>query len=102
MPALLLQPLVENAIRHGLEPKVGGGRIDIRAAIDDGRLRIRVEDDGLGLDAPRAALRPGSGMALANIRARLRHRYGERATLVLAGREAGASATIELPYQART
>ena len=102
MPSLLLQPLVENAIRHGLEPKVGGGSIGIHAVVEDGRLRIRVEDDGVGLDAPRAALRAGSGLALANIRARLQHRYGERASLVLAGREAGVRATIELPYQAKT
>lgn len=102
MPPLLLQPLVENAIRHGLEPKVAGGRVKVHAVVEDGRLRIRVDDDGLGLDAPRAVLRAGSGMALANIRARLQHRYGEGATLVLAPRGdggGGASATIELPYQ---
>ena len=102
MPPLLLQPLVENAIRHGLEPKIGGGRVHVHAGVDDGRLRIRVDDDGMGLDAPRTALRAGSGMALANIRARLLHRYGEGATLVLAGRVNGTSATIELPYQTRT
>ena len=95
LPPLLLQPLVENAIRHGVEPKVEGGEVRIQALVDDGRLRIRVVDDGLGQDAPRAG--PGAGMALANIRARLRHRYGERASLDLlyAG---GTSATIELPY----
>lgn len=101
LPSLLLQPLVENAIRHGLEPKIGGGHIGIHAAVEDGRLRIRVEDDGLGLDSPRAARRTGNGMALANIRARLQQRYGEGATLLLAGREPGASAIIELPYQSR-
>ncbi|MEW6370158.1 MAG: histidine kinase [Pseudomonadota bacterium] len=95
LPPLLLQPLVENAIRHGLEPKVEGGEVRIQALVEEGRLRIRVVDDGLGQDAPRAG--PGAGMALANIRARLRHRYGERASLDLL-HAGGTSATIELPY----
>jgi len=97
LPPLLLQPLVENAIRHGLEPKVEGGEVRIVAAVDDGRLRIRVLDDGLGRGAPSAV--HGAGMALENIRARLRHRYGERASLTLL-HAAGTDATIELPYQA--
>lgn len=97
LPPLLLQPLVENAIRHGLEPKVEGGEVRIVAAVDDGRLRIRVLDDGLGRGTPSAV--QGAGMALANIRARLRHRYGERASLTLL-HAAGTDATIELPYRA--
>jgi len=101
LPPLLLQPLVENAIRHGLEPKVAGGEVRIVAAVEDGRLRLLVRDDGLGVDAPPAA--QGAGTALANIRARLQHRYGERASLrlqhVMQG--AGIDATIELPYQAK-
>jgi len=96
LPPLLLQPLVENAIRHGLEPKVAGGEVRIVAAVENGLLRVQVRDDGLGAEAPPAA--KGAGTALANIRARLRHRYGEHASLqVLHG--AGTDATIELPYQ---
>ena len=95
LPPLLLQPLVENAIRHGLEPKLAGGEVRIQALVDGGRLRIRVVDDGLGQDAPAGQ---GAGMALANIRARLRHRYGERASLDLL-HGAGTSATLELPYR---
>jgi signal transduction histidine kinase len=101
LPPLLLQPLVENAIRHGLEPKVAGGEVRIVAEVEAGRLRIRVLDDGLGQDAPRDG--KGAGMALANIRARLRHRYGERASLVLSfslAKAGGTSATIDLPYHA--
>ncbi len=96
LPPLLLQPLVENAIRHGLEPKVAGGEVRIEALVEEGRLRIRVVDDGLGQDAPSAGR--GAGMALANIRARLRHRYGERASLNLRHAD-GTSATLELPYR---
>ena len=99
LPPLLVQPLVENAIRHGLEPKVAGGEVRIVAEVEAGRLRIRVLDDGLGQDARQEG--KGAGMALANIRARLRHRYGERASLVLGfspAKAGGTSATIELPY----
>ncbi|MEW6021125.1 MAG: histidine kinase [Pseudomonadota bacterium] len=98
LPPLLLQPLVENAIRHGLEPKVAGGEVRIVAAVENGRLRVQVHDDGLGDEAPPAA--KGAGTALDNIRARLRHRYGERASLRLL-HGAGTDATIELPYQAK-
>jgi len=98
LPTLLLQPLVENAIEHGLEPKVEGGRVRIRARVTDGRLDICVDDDGLGLDAPRRARRHGSGMALANIHERLRTRYGGNATLTLAPRAVGTQASLSLPY----
>jgi len=98
LPPLLLQPLVENAIRHGLEPKVAGGEVRIVAAVENGRLCVQVRDDGLGGEAPPAA--KGAGSALANIRARLRHRYGERASLRLL-HGAGTDATLELPYQAK-
>ena len=98
LPPLLLQPLVENAIRHGLEPKVAGGEVRILAEVEHGRLRIRVLDDGLGQDAPPAA--KGAGTALANIRARLQHRYGERAALTVI-HAAGTGATLDLPYQAK-
>jgi len=98
LPPLLLQPLVENAIRHGLEPKVAGGEVRILAEVEGGRLRIRVLDDGLGQDAPPAA--KGAGTALANIRARLQHRYGERAALTVI-HAAGTGATLDLPYQAK-
>jgi len=101
MPPLLLQPLVENAIRHGIEPKIAGGCVRVHACVEAGRLQIRVEDDGLGFDAARAARPGGNGMALANIRARLQHRYGERARLSLACLDGGASALIELPYQVK-
>jgi len=101
LPPLLLQPLIENAIHHGLEPKLEGGRIDIEASVEQGLLRIRVQDDGLGLGAPRRAGRRGHGMALANIRARLQTRYGERARLLLQAAEPGAIALLELPYETK-
>jgi signal transduction histidine kinase len=99
LPTLLLQPLVENAIEHGLEPKIEGGRIFIRARVIDGRLDICVDDDGLGPDAPRRGHKQGNGMALANIRARLHTRYGGAAALTLVPQAVGMQATLSIPYQ---
>jgi signal transduction histidine kinase len=71
LPTLSVQPLVENAIVHGLEPKIDGGEVVIAARLEGGALRITVTDDGLGLDAGRADAPRGTGTALRNIRARL-------------------------------
>ena len=99
LPTLMLQPLVENAIDHGLEPKVEGGRVRVRAQVVDGRLDIRVEDDGLGLDIARRPRRHGTGMALSNIRERLHTRYGFAAALTLSPQAVGMVASLSLPYQ---
>jgi hypothetical protein len=100
LPPLLLQPLIENAITHGLEPKVEGGVVQIHASVRDGRLEITVTDDGLGLDAPRRQHHAGNGMALENIRARLRTRYAGHAALCMTPRAVGTHASIHLPYTA--
>jgi len=94
-PPMLLQPLVENAIRHGLEPKVAGGRVTVSARRQDDRLLIAVTDDGLGF-----AETPGEGVGVANIRARLAALYGPAARLELSsGVGAGATATMSLPVE---
>ncbi len=91
-PPMLLQPLVENAIRHGIEPQVAGGRIDIAASRDDG-LCITVRDTGAGFGET-----PGSGIGLANIRARLEALFGAAASLeILAGAGGGVTATLRMP-----
>ena len=100
LPPLLLQPLIENAITHGLEPKVEGGAVRIHASVRNGRLDIAVTDDGLGLEAPRRLRRPGNGIALDNIRARLRTRYASEASLSVVAGAAGTIASISLPYTA--
>jgi signal transduction histidine kinase len=93
VPPLLLQPLVENAIQHGLEPKVEGGqvRIAVRARAD-GTLELSVEDDGTGFGA---ATR-GGGVGLANLRDRLRT-LDERARLSIEDARPGTRVRIELP-----
>ncbi|MDN3920529.1 sensor histidine kinase [Roseateles violae] len=100
LPPLLLQPLIENAIHHGLEPKLEGGRVQLRATVEAGRLQVCIDDDGLGLAAPRrAGRRPGSGLALENIRARLATRYAEQASLHLeALQPSGTRALLKIPY----
>jgi len=82
LPALTLQPLVENAVVHGLEPKLDGGVVTVSAHVDAGRLVVTVDDDGLGL-APGGTSRrpPGSGTACVNIRERLTQTHGPQAEL---------------------
>lgn len=105
VPALLLQPLAENAIAHGLEPQVSGGRLEIGAeALPGGRLRLRVRDTGVGWragrDAP-AAPQPGApagGFGLTQVRERLATRYGAAARFTIGAAEGGGTeALIELP-----
>ena len=97
VPPLLLQPLVENCIKHGLEPAVAGGRIDMRAARDGDTLVLSVRDTGVGLsDHPGE----GSSFGLVQVRERLAALYGARASLTLADAtdaEGGTLATIRLP-----
>src|SRR6185437_1267041 len=71
VPSILLQPLVENSIKHGLAPKVDGGSITIRSRLQDNKLVIQVEDDGVGMSTPPAiaahTLRSGKGIGMANV-----------------------------------
>lgn len=94
LPPLTLQPLVENAIKHGVGARLGGGtlRIEVRAA--DGVLTLAVEDDGPGFGARPAG---GAGTGLANLRQRLATLYGDRAGLRVEPRQAGARVVVHLP-----
>jgi sensor histidine kinase YesM len=97
VPPLLLQPLVENCIKHGLEPNIQGGRIEVSAARDGRQLVLSVRDTGVGLEAPASA---GTRFGLEQVRARLRTLHGDAATLRLepaADPEGGTLATIRLP-----
>ena len=104
-PPMMLQSLVENAIKHGLEPKAEGGRLDVAAQIEHGNLDVTVADTGLGFQAEGAAT-SGTGLGLTNIRERLKLLYGDRATLVIEanttdGVAAGTRVSIRVPYQTR-
>ena len=95
-PPMMLQILIENAIKHGLEPKVAGGHIVVRAAVVGASMHVTVCDDGVGFN-PRA----NDGVGLANIRERLRLLFGERAQLVIeTPAEGGTHACIRVPFTA--
>ena len=94
-PSMMLQTLVENAIKHGLEPKAEGGRLEISAEIVDGQLAVHVLDTGIGF-MPKAE----GGVGLANIRERLKALYNGRAELIISVPPAGGTcATIKVPYE---
>jgi two-component sensor histidine kinase len=95
LPPMILQPLVENAIHHGLEPQLQGGRVVVRAQAENGQLRLEVQDDGRGLRAPP---RKGARLALQNLRERLHGLYGDEARLELLERDVGTLARVTLPF----
>jgi LytS/YehU family sensor histidine kinase len=98
VPNLLLQPLVENAIKHGIEPMIRPGHITIRArAESEERVRIEVEDNGRGLVAGRGA---GSGVGTSNCQARLAQLYGSRASFALESSDGGGvRAVVVMPLR---
>ncbi|HEY7393742.1 MAG TPA: histidine kinase [Gemmatimonadaceae bacterium] len=100
LPRFVLQPLIENAIRHGLRGRHAAGRIEISAAIDAGELLVRVADNGVGLDA--AISSAGRGIGLANVRDRLAILYGDDNRLQLAAGAAGGTiAELRVPARRR-
>jgi LytS/YehU family sensor histidine kinase len=97
-PPMMLQSVVENAIKHGLEPKAEGGSIMISARAAGGRLRVAVADSGLGFGSAGAAT-AGTGIGLNNIRERLTGLFGDRAALVVSpNAPTGAQVAIEIPH----
>jgi sensor histidine kinase YesM len=87
VPPLLLQPLVENAVRHGISPRSDAGLVRVDATVDGEILRVSIEDDGPGPEVP--ASHPGSGTGLTNVRERLAQLYGSAARLTIGARPGG-------------
>jgi two-component system LytT family sensor kinase len=103
VPSMLLQPLVENSIKHGLEPRISGGTITLRSRLEGGTLIIEVEDDGVGI-APDRALKTGvleqqgTGIGMRNVRERLEVLYGEHAVFEVTSRPGrGTLVTMHVP-----
>lgn len=97
VPTLVLQPLVENAVTHGIAPRAAGGRVTIHGVRRGDRLRLEVCDDGVGLPGD-FALGHGDGVGLGNTRARLREQYGAAQTLeVRPAPGTGTLVAVEIP-----
>jgi two-component system, LytTR family, sensor kinase len=100
VPGLIVQPLVENALRHGLAPRVAPGSLTVRAVREDGWTRIDVEDTGVGLPSG-WAIGSSGGTGLRNLASRLSAEFGDRASIDVAPRQnGGVRATVRIPYVA--
>lgn len=100
VPHLVLQPIVENAIRHGIAPRPGSGLVTISVARVDGRARITVSDDGLGKAARPTAAEDSKGIGLVNTEKRLKELYGDNYQFKLRWPESGGcEAIIEVPFR---
>jgi len=96
-PSMMIQTLVENAIKHGLEPKPEGGSLSVRAEVQHGKLAVTVADTGVGFGKAATA---GTGVGLANVRERLHLLYGNKASLSVREHNGGGTAvTITVPYK---
>jgi two-component system, LytTR family, sensor kinase len=99
VPSFLLQPLVENAIRHGVAPRLSGGHVEVTAARNGSMLKLRVRDNGVGL-TPDWRLDRNSGVGLGNVISRLEHLYGQRDLLHIAAvASGGVEVQLDLPVR---
>jgi two-component system LytT family sensor kinase len=100
VPSILLQPLIENSIKHGLEPRLKGGTVTLRSRLDGDRVLIEVADDGVGMgNRPASALsRTGAGIGMKNVQERLEVLYGNQARFeVVSNPGRGTLVSIEIP-----
>ena len=102
IPAILLQPLVENSIKHGLAPKIDGGSITLRSRIQESKLIIQVEDDGVGMSAPPAIaaeqMGSGRGIGMMNVAERLHVLFGDQGRMTVQSRDGqGTLVMLEIP-----
>jgi two-component system LytT family sensor kinase len=106
VPSMLLQPLIENSIKHGLEPRISGGTVTVRCRVRNSRLVVEVEDDGVGISPESAAAarsvsgngRQGAGIGMRNVRERLEVLFGVDASFEVESRPGrGTRITLELP-----
>jgi two-component system LytT family sensor kinase len=112
VPSMLLQPLIENSIKHGLEPRIGGGTVTLRSRIlSDGRLLLEVEDDGIGMESEPASdfnaiesetlwtgAANGNGIGMRNVRERMEVLYGNQAEVEVVSRPGrGTKVTLIMP-----
>ena len=102
VPSILLQPLIENSIKHGLEPRINGGTVTLRSRLQGNRVLIEVADDGVGIQAKEASRLPrtGAGVGMKNVRERLEVLYGREARFtVVSNPGRGTLVSIEIPVR---
>ena len=100
VPAMLLQPIVENAVQHGVGPRASGGTIDVSARLDGAMLKVAVEDDGVGMPLGARRGEEAEGIGLSNTRARLQHMYGSDHSFVIEPRAGGGvSVHLAVPFR---
>jgi two-component system LytT family sensor kinase len=105
VPSMLLQPLIENSIKHGLEPRISGGTVTLRSRVRGDRLLLEVEDDGVGVaperpleNAVSGLVRTGTGIGMRNVRERMEVLYGSDAVMEMESRPGrGTRITLEMP-----
>src|SRR6201987_3393484 len=98
VPSMLLQPMIENSLKHGLDPRLEGGQIHIRTRRNDGRLYIEIEDNGVGISPERLAAVECGGTGISNIHERLRLLYGDQFKMDIRSEEGeGTQIRIEIP-----
>ena len=107
VPSMVLQPLIENSLKHGLEPRISGGTVTLRSRVTpEGRLLVQVEDDGVGMAPERdlaipssgGIVRPGSGIGMRNVRERMSVLYGDLASVEINSRPGrGTQVTLLMP-----
>ena len=98
IPILCIQPIIENAVKHGIVPRQQRGRVTLRALNMQGNLHVSVEDTGVGFQASKAQqFRDGTGMGLENVRRRLYLSFGPQATLTVQSAETGSTVSFVIP-----
>jgi two-component system LytT family sensor kinase len=100
VPSMLLQPLIENAIKHGLSPKIEGGSITLSSRLAGSKLVIEVQDDGVGMTVSGevSAVVPSTGIGMSNVAERLKVLYGEAASMIVSSVDGrGTRVSIQLP-----
>jgi two-component system LytT family sensor kinase len=98
IPSMLLQPLIENSIKHGLADKIGGGTVTLRARRNDGKLAIEVEDDGVGIAESELSSILNKGIGVSNVKERLKVLYGQDYRMLIDSQPGrGTRIEIELP-----
>ncbi|HUZ05130.1 MAG TPA: ATP-binding protein, partial [Acidobacteriaceae bacterium] len=105
VPSMVLQPLIENSIKHGLEPRLNGGVIIVRSRLQGEKLMIEVDDDGVGMPPERDStapvsglIRPGTGIGMRNVRERLHVLYGDDAGMEIISRPGrGTRVVLTIP-----